>query len=71
MSLQKRLDAIRKGFEAKAPAEAVEAIHRATGELRGSGLEESALKEGDPAPQTVLERLNDRPLVVTFYRGRW
>ncbi len=71
MSLQKRLDAIRKGFEAQAPAEAIDAIHRATGDLRGSGQEERALKEGDGVPQAVLERLSDRPLVVTFYRGRW
>ncbi len=71
MSLQKRLDAIRKGFEAQAPAEAVQAIHRATDELRQSGQHERALKEGDRVPQPVLDRLSDRPLIVTFYRGRW
>ncbi len=71
MSLQKRFDAIRKGFEAQAPADAVATIHRATDELRDSGQHERALKEGDRAPQTVLDRLDGRPLVVTFYRGRW
>ena len=71
MSLQKRLDAIRTGFEKQAPAEALEIMHRATEELRASGQHERALKEGDAVPPAVAERLDGRTFVATFFRGRW
>ena len=34
MSLQKKLSTMKKGFEAQAPKEAVEIMHRATADLR-------------------------------------
>jgi hypothetical protein len=85
--LQSRLDAFKKAFESgappyNAPHEAIETTHRATAELKASGLENRALKVGDPAPEFRLlnqdhvevnsaELLRQGPLVVSFFRGHW
>ncbi len=64
------------------PREAIDIMHRATEELRSSGLADRALKVGDRAPDFVLpdyegkqfdsgEARQGRPLVVSFYRGVW
>jgi peroxiredoxin len=87
MSLQQKLDAFRKNFEAggppfNAPAWIHEPMHRATDELLASGAAKAALKVGDKAPSFRLpdadgnffdsaELLSKGPLVVTFYRGVW
>ena len=87
MSLQDRLDAFRKNFEAggppyHAPAWIQEPIHRATAELMASGAASRALKVGDEAPAFILkdadgasvasaELLKQGPLVLSFYRGVW
>jgi peroxiredoxin len=87
MSLQDRLDAFKKNFEAggppyNAPAWIHEPMHRATAELIASGAAERAAKMGDKAPAFLLrdpdgnevsstELLSQGPLVVTFYRGVW
>ena len=82
MSLQQKLDEIRKGFESSAPAEALSVMHRATEDLRNSGIMDRVLKVGDTAPEFTLhdeqwqmvsssELLSKRPLVVSFYRGVW
>ena len=85
--LQERLDEFKKTFESgappyNAPHEAIEKMHRATAELRASGIEGLALKVGDRAPAFSLfnqdhvvvssENLLHRgPLVVSFFRGHW
>jgi peroxiredoxin len=87
MSLQDKLDAFRKNFEAggppfNAPAWIHEPMHRATAELIASGAAAKALKVGDVAPDFILkdpdgkdvwskELLAKGPLIVTFYRGIW
>jgi hypothetical protein len=84
-SLQSRLDEFRKEFESgappyKAPHEAIEKMHRATAELKASGIEEQTLKVGDRAPSFTLfnqdhvqvssdDLLRQGPLVVSFFRG--
>lgn len=86
-SLQERLDAFRKSFESgappyNAPREAIETMHRATAELKATGIEERALKVGDPGPSFSLfnqdhaqvnstELIRQGPLVVSFFRGHW
>ena len=86
-SLQDRLDAFKKAFESgappyNAPHEVVETMHRATAELKASGLEERALKVGDRAPTFKLfnqdhaqvasaDLLRQGPIVVSFFRGHW
>ena len=49
--LQERLDEFRKSFESgappyNAPHEAIEKMHRATAELKATGIEERALRVG-------------------------
>ena len=85
--LQDRLDEFRKVFESgappyNAPHEAIETMHRATAELKESGIEGRALKVGDHAPSFTLfnqehvqmasaDLLQQGPLVVSFFRGHW
>lgn len=86
-SLQEQLDEFKKSFESgaapyNAPREAIETMHRATAELKAAGIEERALKVGDPAPNFTLfnqdhveisstDLLRQGPLVVGFFRGHW
>jgi len=86
-SLQERLDEFKKSFEAggppyNAPHEVIELMHRATTELKATGIEERALNVGDRAPGFTLfnqdhiqvasaDLLSQGPLVVSFFRGHW
>lgn len=86
-TLKSRLDAFKADFEAgkppyNVPYSVIETMHRATAELRDSGLADNALKVGDRAPEFILndaegnvvssaELLKNGPLVVSFYRGVW
>lgn len=85
--LQSRLDEFKKKFESgappyNAPREAIETMHRATAELKASGIEGRVLKIGDRAPEFTLfnqdhvevsspNLLRQGPLVVSFFRGHW
>ena len=87
MKLQARLDAFKADFEAgkppyNAPPSVIATMHRATAELKASGLAAKALKVGDKAPIFTLKApegndvssaalLAEGPLVVSFYRGVW
>jgi len=57
-SLRSRLDEFKKVFESGAlrykPREAIETMHRATAELKASGIEEQALTVGERAPSFAL-----------------
>lgn len=86
-TLQERLDAFKKSFESgappyNAPHEAIETMHRATAELKATGIEEQASKVGDRAPSFSLfnqdhvqidstNLLRQGVLVVSFFRGHW
>ena len=86
-SLQSPLDEFKKTFESgappyHAPQETIEKMHRATAELRASGIEQQALKTGDRAPSFTLfnqdhvevssaDLLREGPLVISFFRGHW
>ena len=86
-SLQQQLDNFKKVFESGAPPygaprEAIEKMHRATAELKATGIENRALKIGDRAPSFTLfnqdhvevastELLRRGPLVINFFRGHW
>ena len=85
--LQERLDELKKAFESggpprNVPREVIEKMHRATAELKASGIEDRALKMGERAPSFTLfnqdhvevasaELLRQGPLVVSFFRGHW
>jgi hypothetical protein len=86
-SLQTRLNEFKKTFESgappyNAPREVIETMHRATVELKATGIEERALKVGDRAPIFNLfnqnhvqvssdDLLHDGTLIVSFFRGHW
>jgi len=86
-TLQSRLDEFKKEFESgappyNAPREAIETTHRATAELKASGIENAALKAGDRAPDFSLfnqdhvkvnsaDLLRQGAVVVSFFRGHW
>ena len=86
-TLQDRLDEFKKTFESGAPPynvprEVIEKMHRATAELKATGIEGRALKVGDHAPGFTLfnqdhvqvssaDLLREGPLVVSFFRGHW
>lgn len=87
MTLQAKLDAFKADFEAgrppyNVPQTVIETMHRATAELKASGLAEAALGVGDQAPAFALagpegdvvssrDLLARGPLVISFYRGVW
>ncbi len=87
MTLQQKLDDFRAKFESggppyNAPKTVIEIFHRATAELRQSGLAERALRSDDRAPAFTLndqdgnpvssvDLLAKGPLVITFFRGHW
>ena len=82
MSLKEKLKETKKGFLAKAPAEAVELMAKGTQELIDSGAPDKALKVGDQLPSFTLsnqdgesvdskELLAKGPLILSFYRGKW
>ena len=82
MTLQETLNTFKAEFERKVPPEKLAIMHRATEDLRRSGILEGVIKAGDPAPAFLLTNLHGEkvsssallrrgPLVVTFYRGVW
>ncbi len=86
-TLKDRLEEYKKTFESGAPPynvtpERVATMHRATAELKASGIEGRALKIGDRAPDFALfnqdhvevsskDLLRNGPMVVSFFRGHW
>lgn len=86
-NLKDRLEEFKKTFESGAPpynatSEIVAMMHRATTELKASGIEGRALKIGDRAPDFALFNqdhvevsskglLRQGPMVVSFFRGHW
>ena len=86
-TLQDRLNEFKKAFESgappyNAPREAIETMHRATAELKASGIEARTMKVGDRAPSFALfnqdhvqvsssDLLGQGPLVISFFRGHW
>ena len=82
MSLQDELNEYKANFEKSAPGENLAIMHRATADLRDSGILDRVLTVGGSAPEFELENtdgqqirskdiLAKRIMVLTFYRGKW
>jgi hypothetical protein len=82
MTLAETLQGIRDASAKRIPPERAAVLHRATEELRASGIMERVIKVGDPLPAFALpnsygqevrsaDLLAKGPLVVTFFRGSW
>jgi AhpC/TSA family len=82
MSLEDTLRGVRDASAKRIPAEKAAIMHRATEELRRSGIMGRVIKVGDPLPPFALpnaygeevrsaDLLAKGPLVLTFFRGAW
>lgn len=82
MDFQQRLDRLRERIEGNLPPASVSIMHRATAELRQTGIEDRVARVGEQAAaftlpnqdgdDVSLQELSSRgPVVVTFYRGVW
>jgi len=82
MSLEDKLSATRALFEKRVPADRKAIMHRATEDLRRSGILDRIVKVGAKMPAFKLanhdggqvasdELLRSGPLVLSFFRGSW
>ena len=82
MMLAERLDTIRQGADKRILPDKRAIMHRATDDLRSSGILDGVIKEGDPLPRFALknafaeevrssELLANGALVLTVFRGSW
>ena len=82
MSLEDTLRGLREASAKRIPPEKAAIMHRATEELRRSGMMQRVVKIGDALPAFALpnadgqevrsiDRLAKGPLVLSFFRGAW
>jgi hypothetical protein len=82
MSLEEKLAAIREAAKTRQPPEVREVMHKATEDLRASGIMSRVAKVGTSAPDFTLPNTAGQPVslaamrargpvVLSFYRGRW
>ena len=82
MPLKEKLDAIREVSSKRIPPERQAIMHRATADLRASGIMDRILKVGQPMPSfagfahdgrsiALSILLADGPLMLSFFRGHW
>ncbi|MGL4655079.1 MAG: peroxiredoxin-like family protein [Sarcina sp.] len=81
-SLTEKLAEVAENSKGKMPSEVLTEFSRATEELKASEIEKKALKVCDKAPSFKLNNgygkevdtaklLENGPLVINFYRGKW
>ena len=82
MALEDTLRGIREASAKRIPADKAAVMHRATEDLRVSGIMDRLIKVGDRLPSFALQNaygqdvrssdlLAQGPLVLTFFRGAW
>lgn len=82
MGLTEQLEQIREGAAKRISSDKLGIMHRATADLRTSGIMDRVVKVGDPMPAFDLENtrgvtirsaelLRVGHLVVSFFRGKW
>ena len=82
MTLADTLRGIREAAEKRFPADKAAIMHRATEELRHSGILDRVVRIGNTLPPFALpntreeivrsaDLLAEGPLVLSFYRGAW
>lgn len=82
MSLADKLSETRAASAGRIPPERAAIMHRATDDLRKSGILDRIVPAGKPAPAFELanhdgrrvssvELLTGGPLVLSFFRGSW
>jgi hypothetical protein len=82
MSLEDKLSALRQAAASRIPADRQAIMHRATEDLRRSGILDRIVAVGGRSPAFALanhdgrrvssdELLAGGPLVLSFFRGSW
>jgi hypothetical protein len=82
MALEDTLRGLREASAKRIPADKAAIMHRATEELRRSGIMDRLVKIGDALPPFALSNAREQqvrssdllakgPLVLTFFRGSW
>jgi hypothetical protein len=82
MSLAEKLAATRAAYASRIPPESQAIMHRATEDLRHSGIMDRIVKVGRVAPMFDLENHDGRrvdstellaggPMMLSFFRGSW
>jgi len=82
MALEDTMRGMREASAKRLPADKAAIMHRATEELRASGIMDRVIKVGEPLPPFALpnayghpvrsaDLLARGPLVLTFFRGAW
>ena len=82
MSLEEKLAATRAFAASRIPPDRQAIMHRATEDLRNSGILDRIVKVGAPMPAFELENHDGRyvssadllaggPMVLSFFRGSW
>ncbi len=82
MSLEDKLAATRAASASRIPPDKAAIMHRATEDLRRSGILDRIIKVGQPAPAFELASYDGRrvsstallaggPMVLSFFRGSW
>lgn len=82
MSLEEKLAAVREGSAKRIPPERLAIMHRATGDLRSSGIMDRVIKPGAQAPDFTLNDQNGNPVtlsaltasgsvLMSVFRGFW
>ncbi len=82
MSLEEKLAAIREGAAKRIPADRLAIMHRATEDLRASGILDRVIKPGAQAPDFALHDQYDNavrlsavlasgPVLMSVFRGFW
>ena len=80
--LSERLARIQDGANKRIPPDKRAIMHRATDDLRASGIMDGVIKVGDPLPAFALKNSHEQevrssdllakgPLVRTVFRGSW
>ncbi len=70
MSLEEKLVAIREGAAKRIPADRLAIMHRATEDLRASGILDRVIKPGAQAPDFTLEDQNGSPVTLSALTAR-
>ena len=82
MALKEKLDAIREASSKRIPPDRQSIMHRATSDLRASGIMDRIVKVGQPMPAFAGQAHDGRtissgallahgPLLLSFFRGHW
>jgi hypothetical protein len=82
MSLEEKLAAVREASAKRIPPDRLAIMHRATEDLRNSGILDAVIKPGAAAPDFTLNDQNGNPValsaltargpvVMSVFRGFW